>query len=325
MITLSTSVSEHFIGVDVSSQKLDLYDQHELSHKIIPNAQAEVENFVRALVRMEVQPFVVMEATGRYEMLLVETLHKHGIQCAVVNPLQIRNFARGCGLLEKSDKIDAKIIAKFAEVVRPKAKTPPSSQLSKLRALVHRRNQILLQCASEKNRLQQTTEEEAKESIKDAIEFYKQQLRKFDHRIKETIEQCEEMSREAAILRTCPGVGNVTIGMLLAELPELGQLNRGQIAKLVGVAPLARDSGKKSGQRKTFAGRALVRKVLYMAALTATRFNKPLKTFYNRLISKGKPKKLAIVAVMRKLLVTLNSMIKNQKVWCETALAIDKN
>ena len=262
-----------------------------------------------------------MEATGGYERLLVESLQDYDIACAVVNPLQIRQFARGCGLIEKTDRLDAAIIVRFAKVVQPRVTEKPTQSERKLRALVHRRTQILSQVSSEHNRLQQTADEETCSMIEQAIAFYKTQIQAVQTRIAEVIAECETLAEKSRLLSSCPGVGVVTVGILLAELPELGCLNRGQISKLVGVAPIACDSGQKEGKRSTFAGRAPVRKVLYMAALTATKHNEPLKQFYQRLLIKGKPKKVALVAVMRKLLITLNVIATTKKHWAHPTAA----
>ena len=312
------------IGIDVAKQKLDIVNSTTNQHLIIANNKEEIAALISQWKKPNKDLLVVMEATGGYEHLLVELLWEAEIPCSVVNPLQIRNFAKGCGLIEKNDRIDAQIIARFGEVVRPKTWEKPSENERKLKSLVHRREQILSQLYAENNRRQQTDDQETKSLVEQAIAFYKNQLKQLDQRIAQVLKTCQTLSAKAAILRSCPGVGPATIGMLLSELPELGKLNRGQIAKLVGVAPIVKDSGKKKGKRTTLAGRSMVRKVLYMAALVATRHNERLKVFYQRLVAKGKPKKVAIVAVMRKLLVILNTMIKNQKQWkldCEKTLA----
>ena len=320
--TMTQSKYQNVIGVDVASLKLDIHNAHFKQHSIIANDRSEIESFVKRIVRSKQSTLVVMEATGGYENQLVDALHDAEIDCAVTNPLQIRNFAKGCGLLEKNDKIDAQIIARFGQVVEPILKKKPSESEKKLRAMVHRRDQILSQVAAEHNRKKQTADSETKSMIEQALRFYKQQIKDVDRRIAQVVAQCETLATKAKILESCPGVGAATIGMLLSELPELGQLNRGQIAKLVGVAPITKDSGKKQGKRATFAGRAMIRKVLYMAALVSTRYNAAMKRFYQRLLAKGKPKKVALVAVMRKLLVTLNTMVKNNQPWSERKLAL---
>lgn len=320
--TMNHAKYQNVVGVDVASEKLDIHDTLSNCHSIIANDRTEIESFVNCIVHRKQSTLVVMEATGGYENQLVDALHAAEIDCSVVNPLQIRNFAKGCGLMEKNDKIDAQIIARFGQVVEPILKKKPSESEKKLRALVHRRDQILSQVSIEHNRKKQTADSETKSMIEQALLFYKQQIKDVDRRIAEVMTQCESLAAKAKILESCPGVGAATIGMLLSELPELGQLNRGQIAKLVGVAPIAKDSGKKQGKRTTFAGRAMIRKVLYMAALVSTRYNAAMKRFYQRLLAKGKPKKLALVAVMRKLIVTLNTMVKNKELWSESKLAL---
>ncbi len=312
---------ENVIGVDVASRKLDVYDSSSGSHSIVANEFSEITSWVKKVGGSKKNVLVVMEATGGYETSLVEALHAEGIACAVSNPLQIRNFARGCGLIEKNDKLDACIIARFGEVVKPTLKEKQSESERKLKSLVRRRDQILSQVSAESNRKKQTRDEETNAMIDSAVMFYKQQIKEVDQRIKQILDECETLRNKTQILQSCPGVGLATVGIMLSELPELGRLNRGQVAKLVGVAPIANDSGNKAGKRSTFAGRAMIRKVLYMAALVSTRYNPTMQQFYKRLVAKGKPKKVALVAVMRKLLVTLNAMIKNNSLWRENTLA----
>lgn len=312
---------KQIIGVDVAMGKLDVYDTLTQQHQVVENSVEGMADFLRQLKRRRRTTLVVMEATGGYERLLVEALHEADIDCSVVNPFQIRSFARGCGLIEKNDPLDARLIARFGEVVQPPLHAKPSPSEAKLKSLVHRRDQILSQISAEKNRLPQAYDREAQALVQQAIDFYKTQLQDVDRRIGLVLQECPQLAAKARLLQSCPGVGAATTGMLLAELPELGTLNRGQIAKLVGVAPLAKDSGTKSGQRKTYGGRSLVRKVLYMAALVATRYNPRLRTYYQSLVARGKPKKVALVAVMRKLLVTLNVMVRDQQPWREPSLA----
>lgn len=312
---------KRIIGVDVAKDKLDVFDSKTQRHRVVVNSPDEINAFLLELKRARTRTLVVMEATGGYESLLVEALETNGIACSVVNPLQIRNFARGCGMIEKNDKLDAHVIARFGEVVLPQLREIPTESEKKLKALVHRRDQILSQISAEQNRRQQTRDTEAKSMIEQAVTFYKTQIKAVDQRIGQVLNQCPDLAAKAEILQSCPGVGAATTGMLLSELPELGKLNRGQVAKLVGVAPIAKDSGQKEGKRQTYAGRSMVRKVLYMAALVATKYNSRMQAFYQRLLAKGKPKKVALVAVMRKLLVTLNEMIRNKQLWNEPSLA----
>jgi transposase len=321
---MNDSNHQNYVGIDVASQKLDVYDSAGQTHTVIDNSVQPIAAWVQRLKRLPGPTLVIVEATGGYENALVDALHHAQIDVAVVNPLQIRNFAKGCGLLEKTDKIDAFIIACFGQVVGPDPRQPPTENAKKLRALNRRRAQILEQLGSERRRLQQTSDEETIQWIKRSIRFYQSQQKEVEVRMAELL-KCPEFCEKAERLQSVPGVGPATVGTLLAELPELGQINKREIAKLVGVAPIAKDSGTRNGRRSTSAGRSTVRKVLYMAALVATRHNQILKAFYQRMLIKGKPKKVALVAVMRKLLVILNTMLKNHQNWREPSLAIDKH
>lgn len=315
---------KRIIGVDVASRKLDVYDNVTNRHQVIDNSAKSVQQFLKRLADTKDEILVVMEATGGYERNLVDVLHETGVDTAVVNPLRVRQFAKGCGKIEKNDKIDAKVIAEFGAVVPPvlHQQLPPSRR--KLQSLVHRRDQILSQLQSEKNRYAREVDDEMKQMIETAVAFYDVQCKQIDKLISKTIAESEELSAASEIMRSCPGVGPVTTAVLLSELPELGKINRGQVAKLVGVAPIANDSGQQRGKRQTIAGRTKVRKVIYMAALVATQKNQRLKGFYQSMLKRGKPKKVALIAVARKLLVTLNSMTKSQQMWRETQLALDK-
>lgn len=320
---MNHSNHQNYVGVDVASQKLDVYDSTRKTHEVIPNSPQAIAAWAHQCKQQLQGPtLVVVEATGGYENTLVDALEHAQIDVAVINPLRIRNFAKGCGLLEKTDQIDAFVIARFGQVVCPDPRQPLSENTKKLRALNRRRNQILEQINSERRRLPQTSDEESTKWIQQSIRFSKSQKKEVEARIAEIL-NCPEFIEKAKQLQTVPAVGPVTVGTLLAELPELGQINKRQIAKLVGVAPIAKDSGTRNGRRKTFAGRSGVRKVLYMAALVATRHNPILKAYYQRLLIKGKPRKVALVAVMRKLLVILNTMTKKQQNWREPSLAID--
>jgi transposase len=266
-----------------------------------------------------------MEATGGYEFLLVDALQDAGVDCAVVNPLLIRSFARSCGKIEKNDAIDAKVIAYFGSVVKVRLAPKLSDAERRLRGLVHRRCQLLGHVLAEENRLEKETDKELRSYIEASITFHREQIKTIETNIKQALAECPELKGKAKILKSCPGVGMITAATLLAELPELGTMNRGEVAKLVGIAPIVKESGLSKSKRKTTAGRSQVRKVLYMAALVASRHNPKLKDFYQRLLAKGKLKKVALVAVMRKLIVMLNCMLRNKQNFGETSLAIDKS
>lgn len=304
-----------FVGVDVSKGSLDVYrpDSNEFSK--IDNSEQAVQEFARKLQKQKRTVMVVMEATGGYETLLVNQLAKHHIQAAVVNPRQVRDFAKGIGRDAKTDAIDAAVISRFAAVVMPKPMAMKSDHEQKHGALVARRNQLLELVNQENNRLKQSWDEDAKQSIRDVLECLKKQLKNVDSQLAKMLQADTKNKRTIEILESVQGVGPVMISTVIAELPELGKLNRGEVAKLVGVAPINRDSGKKSGKRFIGGGRGQVRRVLYMATLAAIRFNPTIKAFYQHLKAKGKESKVAIVACMRKLITILNLLIKKNEVW----------
>lgn len=319
---MKESVHQNVIGIDVAKVKLDGFDlQTERSFQI-ENEKAEIDCFIQSVKASGLRTLVVMEATGGYEDLLVEALHRAGIDCSVVNPRRIKSFIIGCGKLEKNDRIDAKLIAWFGQVADAPLRKKPSRHEQKLKALVHRRDQIVGMIVQEKNRLDRAREASSRTSIQQAIRFYQRQRKKLDREIAELLDKWqaadEKIAERIEILNSYQGVGPVTTAVLLAELPELGILKRGEIAKLAGVAPLANDSGKRQGKRKTHGGRSQVRKVLYMAALSGVRHNARLKAFYQRLVGReAKAKKVALVAAMRKMLTILNAMVKNKTKWVE--------
>jgi transposase len=303
------------VGVDVSKAKLDFALADDSQSFSIENSEEQILSELIRRIENPHDTLVVMEATGGYEERLVSLLHRHNIALAVVNPRRIRNFAKGIGRDAKTDPIDARTIAFYAQVVKPDAQAAKSEEHTKLRALVERRKQLLGLINQENNRLQQTTDQEIRGYINESLETLQTQVKTIDQRLAQCVAADTTNARKVEILDSVKGLGPVAISTLLAELPELGELNRGQIAKLVGVAPMNGDSGTKSGQRRTFGGRSYVRRVLYMATLVATRFNPRIKAFYLRLLADGKPKKVALTAAMRKLLTILNTLIKNDELW----------
>jgi len=305
------------VGIDVSKDNLDVYFNSENQHQRIPYKEDALHNLANRITKMNQPTLVVMEATGGYEKKLVRCLQSHGIKCAVVNPKQLRDFARGCGKIEKNDAIDSKVIAFFGEVNQPKPLANTDENREKLKSLTSRRDQVQSLITQESNRLQQTDDQEIRKFIQQAIDLYKNQLKELDKQILNRIEADPAMSQKATILQSVKGIGPATTANLIAGLPELGSLNRQQIAKLVGLAPIVRDSGKFKGRRRICAGRSHIRRALYMATLVATRWNERIKQFYQSLLANGKPKKLALTACMRKLLTILNSMIKNNQSWKE--------
>lgn len=303
------------VGVDVSKAKLDVAFESEVA--VVSNTPQAILDELIARIDCE-STMVVMEATGGYEEQLVTLLHEHNVALAVVNPRRVRDFAKGIGRDAKTDPIDAGVISFYGEVVQPAPQLAKSDDEKKLNGLVERRRQLLDLIGQEKNRLQQTSDQEIKDFIRKSLESLKKQLKLIDGRLSECVKQDKQNQRKIEILNSVKGVGPVTISTFLAKLPELGELNRGKIAKLVGVAPINDDTGQRSGKRRTFGGRSYVRRVLYMATLVATRFNPQIKSFYQRLLAQGKEKKVALVAAMRKLLTILNTLIKKDELWQAT-------
>lgn len=311
------------VGVDVSKDKLDFAFADGKETLSIDNSQQQIVAELIERIKTPHSTLVVMEATGGYEELLVTQLQQHNIAVAVVNPRRVRAFAAGIGKDAKTDLIDAQVIAFYGQVVKPAAQAARSDDEKKLQALVERRRQLLDLINQENNRRQQTADPEIQEYIRQSLETLKNQVKTIDERLARCVQADTANARKVEILVSVQGVGPVAVSTILAKLPELGKLNRGEIAKLVGVAPLNNDSGQSSGQRRTFGGRAYVRRVLYMATLVATRFNSRIKTFYQRLLREGKPKKLALTAAMRKLLTILNTLIKTDQLWkepCKTSV-----
>ncbi len=312
----STTCDEKiYVGVDVAKSKLDAFFPENGERIELANSESAMDDFCRRLIKIKRPVMVVMEATGGYETLLLRQLAKHKIDAAVVNPRRVRDFAKGVGADAKTDLIDAQIISRFATVTQPQPTAVKPDHEQKHAALVTRRNQLLELINQEKNRLQQSWDDDAKKSIREVLETLKKQLKSIDSQLASLLAADQRNQRTIEILRSVKGVGPVTISTLIAELPELGALNRGEVAKLVGVAPINRDSGTKSGKRFIGGGRGQVRRVLYMAALVALRHNPTIKTFYQHLKAKGKASKLAIVACMRKLLTILNLLVKTDQVW----------
>lgn len=257
---------------------------------------------------------VVLEATGGFEMLVAGELELSGLPVSLVNPRQVRSFARAIGRLAKTDAIDAQVLAQFAEAVKPPVRPLPDDETRELRALVDRRRQLLGMVTSERNRLRNPSRR-IRPLIQDHIRWLKQQAQDLDKEIANLIRSSPIWCANEDLLRSAPAVGPVLSSTLLTHLPELGSLSRGQVSALVGVAPMNRDSGAFRGKRSVWGGRSAVRSALYMAALVATRYNPVIKAFYHRLCAAGKPKKVALTACMRKLLVILNSMLKHRTRW----------
>ena len=302
------------IGIDVSKSKLDVCLLPGAQTLSVDNSDAGITEIL-ALLKQQPVALVLLEATGRYERRLACELLDAGFKVAIVNPRQARDFARALGKLAKTDKSDAATLAQFAQLghVRLCEKQPEIRTL--LDDLVTRRRQVTAMMAMEKTRAQIPQDKRTRGMIAKVIRLLEQQREDLDRRIAELIESDDDWRNKRDLLTTVPGVGQTTASQLVADLPELGKLNRQQIAALVGVAPINRDSGTMRGRRSIFGGRTSVRCALYMSALCATKFNPVIRRFADRLRAAGKPFKLIVIAAMRKLLTILNVMLKENRPW----------
>jgi transposase len=311
-----------FVGIDVAKAELVVSILPSTERFTVANDERGVHTLVERL-RGIGPTLIVLEATGGYELLAVAALAVAALAAAtlpvvVVNPRQVRDFAKATGQLAKTDRIDADILARFADVVRPAVRPLVNDAAQELEALLTRRRQLFEMLQAERNRTGQVFgkgKRVVKKSLKNHISYLERELRMTDTDLGDMIKASPVWRERDELLQSVPGVGPVLSRTLLADLPELGRLSRREIAKLVGVAPLSRDSGTMRGRRFVQGGRATVRAVLYMAALVATKRNVVIRTFYLRLLAAGKPKKLALVACMRKLLTILNVMVRTSQPW----------
>jgi transposase len=301
-------------GIDVASDKLDLAYHEGAKVVTFANSPRGIKQLV-ARIASRGAMLIVIEATGGYEVPLLTALADAGLPVVRINPRQLRAFATAVGELAKTDAIDARLIARFAHDVRPEIRSLLTAHQRRLGDLAARRRQLVRLRTAESNRLGTTCSLEIKRSIKALLAVLDREILRLEQQLAEAVTADEQWQQRDQILQSVPGVATATSQTLLADLPELGQLEHKQIAKLVGVAPLNRDSGKFRGRRTIVAGRGAVRTALYMATLTASRFNPTIRRFYERLRSAGKPYKVAIVACMHKLLTILNAMIRDQKTW----------
>ena len=300
-----------FVGIDVSKDSLDLHALPDGAHARFPNDRIGIPKVV-AWVKEHRASLVVLEATGGFEMPATAELAAEGIPVSVINPRHARDFARALGILAKTDRIDASVLARFAQDVRPVPRPLPNPMEQLFAALVARRRQLLDMRTAEQNRLSSASTQRVRTSIKKTLAFLQRQIDQIDQEIDDTIKRSPLWREKEDLLQSVPGIGPNTARTLLAELPELGHLNRQEIAALVGVAPLNRDSGLLRGKRTIWGGRHSVRSALYMAALSASRHNPTIRTFYQRLRHAGKPPKVALIACTRKLLILLNTMTRTQ-------------
>ena len=313
-----TTEEDMYLGIDVSKATLQVAERSGAKSFEVSNDETGFKELSRRLKRLQPQ-LIVLEATGGYEREVVLWLGAEGFPVAVVNPRQVRDFAKALGKLAKTDAIDAAVLARFAEVIQPQAQPPKAAEVAELQELVVRRRQLVGMLTAERNRRQQARTAKVQRAIDESIHWLKKQLADLDGDIDNKLRSSDLWKADIDLLSSVPSVGPVLSMTLVSDLPELGTLNRKQIAALVGVAPLNRDSGQFRGQRTTWGGRGNVRAALYMAALVGTRHNPLLRALYARLVARGKPKKLAIVACMRKLLTVLNAIAKSRKPWQEPA------
>lgn len=311
-------VTPIFVGIDVSKARLDVSIRPTGKRDSVVNDKVGIKALVKRLE--EIRPtLIVMEATGSLERQVSAALGGAGLPVVVVNPRQVRDFAKATGQLAKTDSIDALVLARFAEAVRPAVRPLPDEVTLELRALTSRRRQITEMIVAERNRIANASQA-VRKRIDAHIRWLDAELKRADKDLDQSIRQSPIWRENEDLLRSVPSIGPVVSRTLLAELAELGKLNRKQIAALVGIAPLNRDSGTFRGRRGIWGGRATVRAALYMAALVASRRNAVIRAFYKRLRDAGKAPKVALVACMRKLLTILNAMIKHKTRWSEIGL-----
>jgi transposase len=310
---LTRTNPEVFVGIDVSKATLDVASSDGESWSE-SNDDAGVGRLTERIGQLR-PAGVVLEATGGYEAAIAASLWAGGVPCCVVNPRHVRDFARATGRLAKTDSIDAAVLARFAQAVRPEPRPLPDAQAQELEALVTRRRQIVDMITAEKNRLGATRSKTLKRDISEHISWLQRRLRLTNRDIDRAVKATPLWREKEDLLRTAPGVGRIVAVTLMTDLPELGALSRRQIAALAGLAPFNRDSGTMRGKRSVWGGRAAVRSMLYMAAVTAARCNPEIRGFYKRLLAKGKEKKLALVACARKLLTHLNAMVRAGSIW----------
>jgi transposase len=311
---MSTKSPVRHVGIDVSKERLDVCSLPDGGTFSVANDRAGIHELLARLLEGVRPELVVLEATGKYERLAAVAIAAAGIAVAVVNPRQARDFAKASGPLAKTDRIDAQILARFAGAVGPRPSVLPDEEAPVLQDILLRRRQLLEMIVAEKNRLQMASEAVARR-IAAHVRWLEKELSRVDRELDEAVRESETWRANEELLRSVPGVGPVLARTLLAELPELGTLPRRRLCALVGVAPFNRDSGTFRGKRQVWGGRAPVRAALYMGALVATRHNPLIREFYERLLAAGKPKKVALVACMRKLLSILNAVMRDRVPW----------
>lgn len=304
---------ERFIGIDVHKDTLEARVDDREDRWEYSNDAAGIEELITTFGPLS-PTLIVVEASGGYERVVVAEGYAAGLPMVVVNPTRVRRLAEALGIIAKTDAIDAQVIARFAAIVRPAVREPQSAEQQRLNALVTRRRQLIAIRTAEKSRLS-TCPELMRTDIEEHVAWLDGKIEDLEGEINDMLASNPSWRKLTALVSSVPGIGEVTAATLVAELPELGTINRQKIAALAGLAPYNRDSGPRKKGRRIFGGRAQVRCVLYMAALSATRCNPVIRRFYERLIERGKEKKVALTACMRKLLVIVNAMVRKQEHW----------
>ena len=309
-----TTADQVFVGIDVSEAQLEVHMLPSEEHFVVENSDQGFEQLLGRLKQAPVE-LVVMEATGAVEHAAARAIGEAGLELVVANPRRTRHFARAMGLLAKTDRIDATGLAHYAEKVRPEPTRLSSPARQALKDAIQRRRQLVKMRTAEKNRLRRVAARPVRRSIEQLVRCLDKQIDKFERQLEKLVAEDPRTRRLHQIITSVPGLGTQSACAVIAELPELGQANRQQIAALAGVAPYNCDSGTLRGQRRIYGGRATLRQALYMAMLAATRYNPVIRSFYRRLIQAGKPAKLALTAAMRKTLVILNAMVRKDQTW----------
>jgi transposase len=302
------------VGIDISKSKYDAHFSDRPKGVVYKYQPDGMKKFIAVLQKLQPK-LICMEATGGLERKLVACLHKHQFPVSVVNPRLIRDFARAKNQLAKTDQIDARIIMEYAQVMNPRITPPLTAAQQKMREFTARRLQVSKMMIQEKNRLETTADREVAKLINQSIQLYKKQLKLIEKKLKQLIDTDEQSRERSEILQSVPGIASTTAALLISDLPELGSLNRKQISRLVGLAPTNRDSGTLRGKRTIGGGRVRIRNGLYIPTVVALNHNPKISAFYKRLVDNGKPKMVALVAAMRKLLIILNTMVKEGKQW----------
>jgi transposase len=303
-----------FVGLDVSKQKLDVAVRPQNRNFVTPNTDRGIKQLIKHLAALRPQ-LIVLEASGGYELMVIAALAEAQLPVALINPQAARKFAGATGKLAKTDKIDAQVLAHFAEALRPEPRPLPDQAQQELKATLQRRLQVVKMIGQEKNRLEKTFLPAVRRDIEAHLTWLRRRLKELDRELDDQIRQSPLWRDRDRLYQSVPGIGPAVSRAIMAQLPEIGNLPGKKAAALVGVAPYNRDSGRFRGKRMIRGGRSYLRRMLYMAAVVASRFNPVIRTFYQRLLAAGKPKKLALTACMRKLVLILNAMVKHHQPW----------